>query len=223
MEEGIREALRSIHGGEATPVPDWARSVADLAVEAHRIGGRDRLASAVRDGIGQIAERVDKVSIVATGIEWLGGGVAAVERTMTQLVSRAERELILTAYAVTSGSERVWEQIERALETGVRCTLIVDRLTEQRDEVQALLRRLAKGHAAALRTYDFVAADEREGLHAKVLIVDRRVALIGSANLSHRGMVSAHELAVVIEGPTAELMAEQVERLLRSGSVRRFP
>jgi hypothetical protein len=35
-------------------------------------------------------------------------------------------------------------------------------------------------------------------------------------------MVTAHELAVVVEGPTAERVAEQIDRLLGSQSVRRI-
>src|SRR5438045_3477207 len=117
----MREAVRALPTSRGrTPIPEWARGMAVLAVDAYRSGG----------------------------LEWLGGGVAAVERTMARIISCAERELILTAYTVTSGSERICDEIERALETGIRCTFIVDRLSQQHGETQALLRRLAERHAA---------------------------------------------------------------------------
>jgi cardiolipin synthase len=59
-------------------------------------------------------------------------------------------------------------------------------------------------------------------LHAKVLVVDRSIALVGSANLSFHGMVSNHEMALVVRGPTAEVIAERFDMLARSAAVRSF-
>ena len=42
------------------------------------------------------------------------------------------------------------------------------------------------------------------------------MALVGSPNLTFHGMMSAHELAVVIRGPAAEAIASRVDRLLHS-------
>jgi len=69
--------------------------------------------------------------------------------------------------------------------------------------------------------YDFRSDQSTEGLHAKAVVVDRRVALIGSANLSFRGMVGAHEMAVILRGPSAALVAGSIDRLILSGLVRR--
>lgn len=220
--DGMRDSLRA--PAEPTlAVPEWALCVADLALAAHSGGGRERLASVFKSALDRAVEQIDEVSIVATGLEWLGGGVGAVERTAAELIAGAQREIVLTVYSITPGSERVWDEIERALVTGVRCTAVVDRLKEQHIEMQSLLARLAGEHPQTFRIYDFAGESVTEGLHAKVLVVDRRTALVGSANLSHRGMVSAHELAVVVRGPTGERIAEQVDRLLRSACVKRFP
>lgn len=218
MQEGMLEASRRV---TSTP-PDWALEMADLMVMAHNSGGRTQVASSLLHGIDETARLTDSVRVVVTGIEWLGGGVAAVERTMADLIASAKREVVLTAYSMTLGSERIWDEIERALGTGVRCTLVIDRHDDQDVAARGLVARLAANYAATLQVFDFVPADERDGLHAKVVVVDREAALIGSANLSHRGMVSAHELSVVVEGPTAGRIVEQVERLLGSSSVRRL-
>jgi len=53
-------------------------------------------------------------------------------------------------------------------------------------------------------------------MHAKTLVTDRRVAVVGSASLTFHGMTMAHELAVIIDGPTADLIAERSDLLIRS-------
>lgn len=219
LADGAGEAVRSPIDAEF-PIPEWAFQLADIAIAAQAQGGRDALARTFASGVGHVAALTDHVSVVATGMNWLGGGVAGVERTMADLIAGARREVILTAYSVTSGSERIWDEVARALATGVMCTIVIDRLREQEVGIQAFLDRLAAAHPRNLRLFDFSCDDARGGLHAKVLVVDRATAVVGSANLSHRGLVGAHELAIVVRGPTAEVVAEQVDRLLRGGDAR---
>jgi phosphatidylserine/phosphatidylglycerophosphate/cardiolipin synthase-like enzyme len=219
VRDGLTEAPRVDEGGSP---PAWANELADLLIMAERSGGRDQVAISVVHAIEEVSRRTDAVRVVATGIAWLGGGVAAVERTMADLVASAKQEIVLTAYSMTLGSERIWDELERALATGVRCTLVIDRYDQQDAEARTLLGRLATMYPATMQMFEFVPVDDRDGLHAKVVVVDREAALIGSANLSHRGLVSAHELSVVVEGPTAGQIVEQVERLLRSPSVHRI-
>jgi phosphatidylserine/phosphatidylglycerophosphate/cardiolipin synthase-like enzyme len=219
VRDGLTEAPRV---GDGVAPPAWASELADLLMTANRSGGRDQIARSVAHAIEEVSKRIDTVRVVATGISWLGGGVAAVERTMADLIASAKQEVVLTAYSMTLGSERIWEELARALATGVRCTLVIDRYEQQDEEARMLLGRLATTYPATMQMFEFVPMDDRDGLHAKVVVVDRGAALIGSANLSHRGLVSAHELSVVVEGPTAGQIVEQVERLLRSHSVRRI-
>jgi cardiolipin synthase len=178
--------------------------------------GRDTFREALAEALCWAAERMDQVSFAVTGASWLGGGIPSVERTLSELVASARREILLTAYFVTPGSERIWNELERALATGIRATVIVDRLARQGREARALFERLTRSYPATLSLYDFATDDDVSGLHAKLLIVDRQWALVGSANLSHRGMVTAHEMVVVIHGPTAESIASCVDALIRS-------
>ena len=219
VRDGLVEAPRL---GAGVSHPEWANELADLLITADRSGGRDQLAVSMAHAIDEVRRRTDAVRVVATGISWLGSGVAAVERTMADLIASAKQEVMLTAYSMTLGSERIWDELERALATGVRCTLVIDRYEQQDEEARMLLGRLAATYSATMQMFEFVPMDDRDGLHAKVVVVDRGAALIGSANLSHRGLVSAHELSVVVEGPTAGQIVEQVERLIRSHSVRRI-
>jgi len=58
--------------------------------------------------------------------------------------------------------------------------------------------------------------EEENDLHAKVIAVDRKVALIGSSNLSRRGLQANHELAVVVEGTEVDVIASALDRLFGS-------
>jgi phosphatidylserine/phosphatidylglycerophosphate/cardiolipin synthase-like enzyme len=61
-----------------------------------------------------------------------------------------------------------------------------------------------------------------EGLHAKVLVADRSAALVGSSNLTFHGLVSSHELAVLVRGPLAGEIADRIDMLARSALTAAF-
>lgn len=214
--EGFRESLRAQKTSTAAASPEWAARVAELVQEAIAARGPAGLAEALREAISLAAERVDQVSLAVTGPGWLGGGMPAVERVLAELVASAQQEVMLTAYSITAGSDRIWVELERALATGIRVVVVVDRLEEQCADARALLERLLWTYSKALSLYNFAGEDSTTGLHAKVLVVDRKVALVGSANLSHRGMVTAHEMATIIRGPTADRIAARVDALICS-------
>jgi phosphatidylserine/phosphatidylglycerophosphate/cardiolipin synthase-like enzyme len=176
----------------------------------------------VIQAMNELADKTDRVSLAVTGLGWLGAGVPAVERTLTDLLDASEHEILLTVYSMTPGTGRVWDAIEKALATGIRCTLIANRLDEQHPDLRALFLVLARRYPVTLRIYTFTGADDRDALHAKLVIVDRRVALVGSANLTFHGMVSAHELAIVVRGPAVDLIASRVDLLLRSRLVQPY-
>jgi cardiolipin synthase len=221
LAEGFRESLRAQKTSAAATSPAWAARLADLVQEGLAARGPAGLAQALRAAISLAAERFDQVSIAVTGPGWLGGGVPAVERMLADLIASAEQEVTLTAYSITPGSDRIWAEFEQALATGIRVTIVIDRLCEQNEVTRSLLYRLARVYSDAFSLYDFVGEDLSTGLHAKVLVVDRRVALVGSANLSHRGMVTAHEMATIVRGPTADRVAQRLDALIGSWLVAR--
>lgn len=165
---------------------------------------------------------LDEVKIAATGLSWLGGGTSSVERVLTDAIKTAEREVLATTFTMTFGSERVLEALEAAAGSGVRVVLVVNDISDQSEKVQAFLRGLQKTYEQSVSVYDFVSQDRRHQLHAKVLAADRTKAVVGSANLSFHGMVSAHELAAVIKGPTAAEVADRIEGVTQSGFARRL-
>lgn len=222
LAEGFRESLRSQKASAAVTSPNWAAGLAGLIQKAIIARGPAGLVQALKEAVSLAAERVDHVSLAVTGPGWLGGGVPAVERMLADLVASAQQEIMLTAYSVTSGSDRIWTEFEQALATGIRVALVIDRLDQQHKDTRSLLFGLARRFPDAFALYDFTGQDERTGLHAKVLVVDRHVALVGSANLSLRGMVTAHEMATIVRGPTADRIAQRLDALISSPYVTRI-
>lgn len=153
---------------------------------------------------------MSNIRIVVSGLGWMGGGVGSIESAIEDLLSSAQREILLTAYAIGQ-ADRIFDLLEAALARGIRVVMIVNRLSEQHRSVQQRLERLSNKYAH-FHLYPFQ-PDEGD-LHAKVLVVDRRMALIGSSNLSYSGMVINHELAVLIEGMHASSIAGAIDTLI---------
>jgi cardiolipin synthase len=217
------EPLRDAIAQAVTGHPE-AREILERELAAGLVAeGPDRLARMLATELRRAAVSRDRVSLVATGLAWLGGGTRAIEQTLVELIETAERELALVVYAMSAGPVRVWDALARALDGGVRCSLVVDRLESQNPEMLELLRRLRNRHPATFDVVDFLGQDDRDHLHAKIAVADRSRALVGSANLTAHGLLLAHELAVLLEGPVADEIAARIDLLLRSRLVRRLP
>ena len=181
--------------------------------------GPEEAAGQIISWLKRLRPTTCEASVVATGLSWLGGGIRSVEQAMLSLIPEASREILVTAYALTGGSSRVTHALDRAAAAGISCVVVVNRLEDQSAAARATLRRLAASHYRNVRVYDFD-GDGDEQLHAKVVVIDREVAVIGSANLTFHGLAASHELGVVLRGGVAELVGEALDRLLASPNVR---
>jgi len=152
------------------------------------------------------------VETVVTGSAWMGSGTRAINTALHELVAGTTRELHVVTYAISDGADDFIDALEALLRNGVRILFVVDRLEAQFGTTPERLRHLGNAYAGQFSLYEFVTADPAS-LHAKCVISDRSLALIGSANLSFNGLFRNHELAVVIEGDAAADLASVVDRL----------
>jgi phosphatidylserine/phosphatidylglycerophosphate/cardiolipin synthase-like enzyme len=212
----LREALERLSEADGDEAELRSALLAELAANGAEAVSR-KLARELR----RVGQRTDRVSLIVTGLAWLGGGTQAIEGRLIELIESARRELALVIYSMTSGPARVWNALERAVDGGVRCTLVVDRLNTQDEQMYERFRRLRNRHVAAFDVFDFIGEDDNDHLHAKIVVSDRHRALVGSANLTAHGLLLAHELAVLVEGPAAEEIATRIELLTRSRLVKR--
>ena len=152
-----------------------------------------------------------EVEILATGPAFLRAGARAFEPVIDETLRDAKSEIQVMMFVLTPKSLPLLNHLERAAARGIRMTIIVNSLKKQDAEVREKLQTLAGD-------YDFVKlvsfTDERGGqLHAKIVIVDRETALVGSANLTWGGLFSNYEIGLLVRGDTAWQMAQMVDRL----------
>jgi len=155
--------------------------------------------------------KTDNVSVLVTGLGWMRKGVRSIWSVTEDMVTNASDEIQIVIYLVTTGANDFLELLKRSLQRGIRVTFIVNSLSSQPESVREQLDRLARD-SRNFFLLDFT-EKEREALHAKVIVVDREVAFIGSSNLTWGGLTLNHEIGVRIEGPTAKKIAELVDCL----------
>lgn len=142
----------------------------------------------------------------------MGTGVGSIVTALEEMLTGAVREIHVLAFAVSDGAERLFDLLADRLHDGVRITMIVQRLNHQHHNAPEHLKRLATLYPNSFLLYDFT-PEEQEALHAKCVVVDRKKAFLGSANLSFNGLIRNHELGVIIEGATANDLVVIIERL----------
>lgn len=131
-----------------------------------------------------------------------GAGWSDILTVVWTLLSRAERSIVIeTAYFVPSKQQV--EELERALARGVEVKILLPgKHTDQRlcnlatgSELEWLTRA-----GASIHLY------QQTMLHAKLLLVDERMALIGSPNFNRRSSLGDDEVALLVHD--AELVAD---------------
>ena len=157
--------------------------------------------------------------VVVTGLSWMGTGIGSIESAIEGLFRETTDEVVLSVYAIGPSSDIIYGWLEGALARGIRITLVVDHLGEQPQSVVSRLEELTGKHLH-FRLYDFP-GEEDSALHAKVIVVDHRLALIGSSNMSRRGLLTNHELAIVVDGEAAAEAGRAMDALIASPHVRR--
>ena len=126
-----------------------------------------------------------------------------------ELIRSAKQELIIAAFRLDS-EELINLILERA-KAGVNVQIHLDHgQIDQYDTPKQAYNRLIE-NGINVECWE---EDWRHSLHAKVLIADGERAIIGSANLTDRGMDRNIELGVGITGPTVGYLRSAVLTLM---------
>lgn len=161
--------------------------------------------------------RAGGIVVVVTGRSWLGRGFPSIETSLRRLFLEAEDEVLLTAYSISRNADLFFDLVENALGRGITVKAVVNRFRRQPRSVKERLEQVAKNYLH-LELFSFD-GDDQDDLHAKVVVVDRRRAIIGSSNFSTRGLLTNHEIAVELEGSDAARVASAFDRLARGSDV----
>ena len=155
---------------------------------------------------------MSEIQILATGPELVREGLRAIESVMQEIILSANRELQVVAYVITPQADQILALLRQAAERGVTVTFLVNKLDAQNEKVRLELLQLQKNYPR-VKVVDFHDKEGRQ-LHAKVVIADRKSAVIGSANFSWGGMVGNYEIGVLIVGDAAWKLAQVIDRLV---------
>ncbi len=184
--------------------PDAHDAVAALASEWRALPSLsgDGVALALRLGLSARRERHAQRSKAV----WTGPGAEGTQRltasVLHELVVSAKQRILMVSYAAYTLSELA-SDLEAAVQRGCEVDVVFE--TEE-DSAGAYSGPQSRPFAAVagIRRWRWP-ADERPGtgavLHAKVLVVDGRRALVGSANLTHRALTANLEAGVLLADP----------------------
>lgn len=154
------------------------------------------------------------------------------------LVQEAQREIFLTSYALYRGKELlepVFERIKAVPGLQVRMVLDVSRDYGVTTLSDVLVERFAQKFISKHWPWKPVPevwydprgleldSARKAVLHAKCVIIDRRVALVSSANLTHAAQQKNIEAGVLVRDPDqVGFLQDFFEGLISSGSLRRL-
>ena len=159
------------------------------------------------------------IRVAVTGTTWMGSGIGSIESAIDELFRAASNEMMLSVYTIGTGADLVFRWLEGALARGVQVSLIINALGNQPPDVVKRLAQIEDNYRH-FYLYDFQ-GEIGSSLHAKAIVADHRVALVGSSNMSRRGLLANHELALLVDGPAAAAAGRAMDALLKSPLVRR--
>lgn len=151
-----------------------------------------------------------EVQILATGPEFIGEGVRGTGQVVEELITEAKNEIQILAYLFTK-SGKVISLLEKSLRKGIKVSIVINDMENQDVEVKTKLRELSS-EFSNLKVIDFH-RNSGEQLHAKVVVIDRKKAVVGSANFSWSGLTRNYEVGVLLSGEAAWKLGKIVDDL----------
>jgi len=241
----LEALLRAVERGEL----DFPLSATTLL--AAGLGGRSEqaakaLAGAQQAGVAAalraaIAERVHRppprLELVWTGPEARSSTTRDTSVVVRRLFEGARQSVIVGGYSFDHGEELFRPLFEAMKQHRVRATFFLDIEGHTDDPSQANAYARAKIDEFFIDNWPFgqprpeIYYDPRTAvkgppwasLHAKCVVVDQRLVLIGSANFTERGQERNVEAGVLIEDEDFAVRLEaQWRSLIDSGAMRRY-
>jgi cardiolipin synthase A/B len=161
------------------------------------------------------ARAYQSVSVVWTGPESGVSSSRLTAATVIELINSARSALLLVSYA-TQTEPQISAALSTAVARGVAVTLLAER---DADNPSYSSSATPFPGLDALRLH-WPASFRPTGaaLHAKIIVVDDQVALVGSANLTSRAMESNLECGILIRGgPQPRAIRDHITGLHAAG------
>lgn len=161
-------------------------------------------------GTGEFA--LTRIEILSTHPDILKLGIRSIESSMLELINEARDELQIVSYAITVGANKILSAIDKALARGVKLTFVINSSDVPDNGIFDSLISLKNKHKYC-NIYLFNSGGKFD-LHAKILVADRKLAIIGSSNLTSRGLIWNLEIGFLIEDKSVWKLSEVVDRIV---------
>lgn len=167
----------------------------------------------------------DNIRILATGNLFLGTlGVRTIGKVLLEMMEETRQELLIIAYRFTCSLPELRRGLESVLARGCNVQMLLDAAECDNDPASEGYLSDLLCENPNLQIWDFLGSKVKAGkevylarLHAKVVVADRRKAVVGSANFSRNGLIENHELAVQISGKPVVGLAKSIDKFLARG------
>lgn len=156
----------------------------------------------------------------------IGDSIGSLVVNLLDLIQQAESELvILNPFFSEQGYDQVGAPLCDATARGVDVTIITKSLTYGGStQNERVVRRLFQDDDTVPRNltlYEYILDENQDEehpptIHAKLTIADGERAYLGTANMTHRGLVENLELGVIFEDDTVGELLGLVQNLLSS-------
>lgn len=133
------------------------------------------------------------------------------ESSMLELINYAKDEIQIISYAITNGANNILSAIDEALGRGVRVTFVINSNEEMSKRINSSLYSLKNKYTyIKIRLFN---STEKADLHAKIMVADRKSAIVGSSNLTSRGLIWNLEIGFFIEDRSVWKLAEVIDKI----------
>ncbi|HPA20708.1 MAG TPA: DISARM system phospholipase D-like protein DrmC [Verrucomicrobiae bacterium] len=233
LSHGItRSALEQLVGVQS---PQAKALFEELATQGFSSQQTATLIDAVADDRAQSRVASDEVSLIMSGPEVPGVPTADTAAAVQTLIQAAASEILIVGYVVRKGRALFQRLADRMVANpDLRVSLILNIARSQNDTsldseivrrfVMDFRKREWPGDALPAIYYDPRALTEkpadRASLHAKCVIVDRREAIVTSANFTEAAHHRNIEAGVILKSPAlAVRLADYFNALIHAGAL----
>lgn len=155
-------------------------------------------------------------ALVWSGPQMPDGAVRLTPGVIVDLLDSATSDVLLVGFAVQD-EPRVTDALHRAATRGVALTLLLERAVDN-PQYHAHGAPFADLRARRL-CWPGAQRPAGASLHAKLLVVDGRAALIGSANVTGAALDRNLECGVLLRGETAQRLRRHITLLAEAGEI----
>lgn len=209
---------------QAVPQEDFRRAARALVdawqlepeVTGREVGAMLRGAAAARTSEGQDG----RLEVVMTGPSEPDAPTRSTEAVVVDIVGRAAKELLLVTFAAFRYAPLV-QALEAASARGVRTRVVVETLAGAQGLLGAEPASAFRG-ISGLRLFHWP-LERRPGthpgrLHAKLVVADRAIAFVTSANLTGSALENNLECGLLVHGgPSPHRIVDHIDALVREG------